>query len=201
MKLIKKTVVLLLAAALLFAFCACDKGGNDTPTDKTEAPAEATDAPSDNFADKLVIDINGAKVKVGSTEKEFLAALDGVGIEYTINQAVSCMFSGFDDTITFDGGSAFTFPLTEGGENTVDEISIDAVGPTVSGIGVESTLEDIVAAFGDGYFMDGEGTYVYNASGYAAQKDQSGVTKIYFYLEDNAVVYFGVCANLYHTAG
>ena len=81
--------------------------------------------------------------------------------------APSCVFKGEDKEYAYDGMTIYTNPLgdmdvwfeayIEGGDFT-----------TARGIGIGATYEDVLAAYGDGYYSEGENMMTYSVSGEAS---------------------------------
>ena len=194
MKVLKIFAVIM---SMLLLFAACTPGG-ENPEEPTEAPAESG---STDFSEAdLWLEVSGVKMEVGGKETAFIEALKAAGVEAdSVDSISSCMFDGKDNTYHFSFGDVFTFPLTTD-DNTVDEIyGSDESVKTRGGLGVGSSIEEIIAVFGEGYYMDGANLMIYNAEADAAKNES--LPKLYFYIENNVATGVGLVANLYHVAG
>jgi hypothetical protein len=144
----------------------------------------------------LDITVNGKTLKLGENESRLEEVF---GKPLNVEEAVSCMFDGFDKTYTFESCTVFTFPAEDGSGNVIDEVwfSGDNVPELIKGIGIGSSKADVVKVLGDKYFMQGEAMMVYNAENSAEKYDS--LPMLYFMIESDAVTGIGYCANLYHT--
>ena len=197
----KKVLALVLAALLAVSLFAC--GGSTENTKTTAAPENKGTSFS---ADDIYFEANGQKVTVNVKQSEFIAAMAKAGFtEFETEQAASCMFSGngFDVTTNFgDDFTAFSFPpeACEPDNNTVDEIFVATDKVTFKGgLKVGATKEEVIAAFGEGYFMNGDDCMTYNQSGDAEKVNSE--PKIAFYFEEGKVAGIDLVANLYHVIG
>ena len=78
--------------------------------------------------------------------------------------APSCVFQGEDKEFIYGGSSIFTNPL--GDLDVWYEVYIlDEGFETVRGIAIGSSREDVIAAYGEGYYMEDEFTMTYSVSG------------------------------------
>jgi len=199
----KKIMSVLFALLLVAGLVSCGNGNDSTNTTEASQTTTASgdSASSGSFtSDDLYIMVNGVKITVGGTQTDFLAALEGVGVTVTSkDEAASCMFGstgGKDITFHFDCGDAFTFPKAAGVDNTVDEFFVYKDYCRLKGdITVGATKEQVIAVFGNGFYMIGE-TMIYNAEGDSSKNDS--LPKISFTFEDGVVSAIDLCANLYH---
>lgn len=96
----------------------------------------------------------------------------------------SCAFKGDDKEFDYDGIAVYTNPYGGGAVDVLMELVIDGGDWTTSrGIGIGATADDIVAAYGDGYFEEGS-MIVYSISG---DPDDMQSPCIMFTMEDGAV--------------
>ncbi len=200
----KKVLALVLAALLAVSLFAC---GDEPSKDNPEATAAESGTKSSGFkAEDIYFEANGKKVTINVKQSEFIAAMAAAGFtEYTTDEAASCMFSGngFDVTTYFgEDFTSFSFPpeACEPDNNTVDEIFVATDKVTFKGgIKVGATKEEVIAAFGEGYFMNGDDCMTYNESGDAEKVNSE--PKLAFYFEDGKVAGIDLVANLYHVIG
>ena len=106
-----------------------------------------------------------------------------------VNSAPSCAFKGDDKEFVYDGMSIFTNPL---GELDVWMEAYITGGDyvTTRGIGIGSSEADVLAAYGDGFYVEGENMMTYSLSGDPEAIDSPCII---FTLEDGAVV----CMDIY----
>ena len=104
--------------------------------------------------------------------------------------APSCVFKGEDKEFIYGGTSIFTNPLSE--LDVWYEAYITA-GDTVTarGIGIGATEAEMLAAYGDGYYSEGEGMFTYSVSGLA---EDYASPCIIFTVTDGAVS----CIDIYY---
>jgi hypothetical protein len=162
---------LLSAAIALFLLASC--GGSETPaatnvpspaedvqpevTTAPEAPAQA-EAPN---ADGFVFGYNGESVYMA---EEMDAVLDKLGEPRTTMEEPSCAFPGENDRVYgYSGVNIYTFP--DDGVYYVHTVNyMDDSITTTEGIRLGDSLEDVVAAYGDGYTEE-NGQYTYTKGG------------------------------------
>ena len=104
--------------------------------------------------------------------------------------APSCAFKGDDKEFVYDGMSVYTNPL---GEKDVWMEAYITGGDwtTPHGIGIGSTRDDILAAYGDGFYSDSDEMMTYSVSG---DPDDYSSPCIMFTLEDDIVT----CIDIYY---
>ena len=119
------------------------------------------------------------------------AALEGaLGEADDCIAAPSCVFKGDDKEFVYDGMSIYTNPL--GDMDVWMEAYITAGDwTTTRGIGIGSTADDILAAYGDGYYSDNEDMMTYSLSG---DPGDYASPCIMFTLEDGVVS----CIDIYY---
>ena len=121
---------------------------------------------------------------------DFTALKDALGEPDEMIAAPSCVFKGDDKEFRYDGLSIYTNPL---GDMDVWFEAYITGGDTVTarGIGIGASQEDVIAAYGDGFYSEGEGMMTYNTSGDA--NDYASPCVI-FTLENGAVS----CIDIYY---
>ena len=120
--------------------------------------------------------------------------LTKLGKGYTVSEAISCVYEGMDKTFTYPGISIYTFPTK--GVDYIDTIVLtDATYKTPKGVAVGGTLEDIVAAYGDGYFDD-NGVIVYSTGSDPADLKSP---RLYFEMVDGKITGHRVLQRQQHT--
>lgn len=172
----RKILWLLLPVIMLLVLSACGQAQDNTNKQPDTPPAGTFGA-----AD-LVFEINGEKFPLRSSAAPLLAAL---GDDYTMESGPSCLYEGEDKQFYYENVFIFTYPMN--GEDMIDQIKISGGGyTTAKGIGIGSTLEDIEAQYGKGWFdIDGECVYVISGD----PEDLSS-QKLFFELKDGKVISF-----------
>ena len=95
---------------------------------------------------------------------DFTPLKEALGEAEDIIAAPSCVFQGEDKEFVYDGMSVFTNPL--GALDVWYEVCITGEGyTTVRGIGVGSSRNEIIAAYGQNYYMEGENVMTFSVSG------------------------------------
>lgn len=121
--------------------------------------------------------------------------LDLLGTDYTYSESVSCSCSmngidgkdGMDKFFDYDDVSITTSPLLPGNDYiTSVEVWGGSQWSTSRGIGIGSTLDEVLAAYGTDYLCDSS-MYIY----YANNADHTS-TQLYFIIEDGIVSILGI---------
>lgn len=186
-------------AALVFAASLAGCTTGDAPAGSTASAAE-TKAPQSASGSFTAADLdflyNGKAFKLGGAE----SALFGlIGEADSVDEAVSCLFDGFDKTYHYGFCDVFTFPAEDGSGNIVDEIYITGDAYLAKdGVKTGSSKSDVEKAYGMAYYMDGDTVMVYNAENDSSKNEL--LPKLYFVLDGDTVTGIGYCANLYHVA-
>ncbi|MCR5809137.1 MAG: hypothetical protein K6G56_06200 [Clostridiales bacterium] len=169
MKHLYKIIALILVFVMAASLAACktpdpEPKPTDEPAKNTDAPGPAeTDQPTavpqpdymgkpfDEDFDMAVV-INGVTYPIHSDVKDILAAL-GDGYEYS--ETISCTRNGMEKTYEYDGIRIDTLPEMDGSD-IIGLIVLTGEGfVTPRNIGVGSTREEVIAAYGDNFFDDG----------------------------------------------
>lgn len=157
-------------------FCAlllCGCGNSSTENETTSQTA-------DN-ANVFSYTINGVAIVPG---EDFSEALSKLGEPVDFNEAASCYFDGMDKQYFYDGFEIKTYPV--GDKDYVQDIcvSVDTYS-TPEGITIGSSLDEVVAAYGEDYEKMGK---MYN---YYVTEDKY----MYFFVTNDGVKYFGYAIN------
>ena len=165
----KRIVGIVLFCALLLCGCGSSSSENETTS---QTP---------NNADVFSYTINGVEIIPG---EDFAAALDKLGEPLDYNEAASCYFEGMDKQFYYEGFEIKTYPV--GDKDYVQDICVSAnTYSTPEGITVGSSLDEVVAAYGEDYSKTGK---MYN---YYATEDKY----MYFFVTNDGVKYFGYAIN------
>lgn len=116
-----------------------------------------------------------------------------LGEELDMIAAPSCAYKGDDKEFVYDGMSIYTNPL--GDRDVWFEAYISGGDwTTARGIGIGSTVDDILAAYGENYYFNGnnEDIMTYSVSGKPNDYASPCIT---FYLEDGLVVNIDIYYN------
>ncbi|MCM1307273.1 MAG: hypothetical protein NC223_01600 [Butyrivibrio sp.] len=123
--------------------------------------------------------VNGSvEIDLGRSASEVIKAL---GEPDKYEEAASCYFDGMDKIYNYGSFEIRTYP--SGGEDMVQDVCIMAAGDKAadSDIAVGSSLDEVLAAYGEDYTLVGK-MYKYYF-------DETRYT--YFFIMDDAVKYFG----------
>lgn len=126
--------------------------GDETSIDNS-SPGDDPAVPAALFTEEdLTIVIGGTAFSLNADVSGLLAVL---GEDYDFFEAPSCVYEGTDKSYDYAGISIYTYPVDN--LDLIDEIVLlDAGYETPKGIKVGSSLEDIIAAYGNGYQDDGD---------------------------------------------
>lgn len=104
--------------------------------------------------------------------------------------APSCAFKGDDKEFVYDGMSVYTNPL--GDKDVWMEAYITSGSwTTTRGIGIGASREEVLAAYGDGFFSNGDDLMTYSVSGNPEDYASPSIT---FTLENDRVI----CIDIYY---
>ena len=146
---------------------AVDGGGNnsDSAPDGISTPsaspeADAPPGPLSMEAD-MGMAVGGRWFPIWQDAAELLAAL---GDDYEMAAAPSCVFEGEDKEFAYDGFFVFTNP--DGNKDIWYSIYLaDDTLETARGIRVGDSLAAVMAAYGEGYYWEGDSILTYSVSG------------------------------------
>ncbi|MBR0135894.1 MAG: hypothetical protein IJM18_06810 [Clostridia bacterium] len=182
MKRTAKIVSVVLIVMLVFAFAACKKEQNTVSKD------DYIGKPFDKDFDMAVkIDGKAYPVRVDSSE-----VLKALGDDYEMDQVVSCVYDGYDKTFTYKGIVVSTVP--DGDKDIIEMFTVNGEGYlTTRDIGVGSTRDEVIKAYGDKYYDDGY-YLTYSESG-----DESNIAdmRIQFCFENDVVTEFFIYSPSY----
>ena len=157
--------------------------------------SEDTDAASDNtgtddepdalsLEDDLGISVDGEWFPVFRDVTDLVSAF---GPNYNLYVADSCVFEGEDKEFEYDGFYIFTNPNGDWGEKDI-WYSLYIESDTLStsrGISVGATLEDVIAAYGNRFFWEGDNVMTFSLSGI---RGDAASPCIQFIFSDNIVI-------------
>lgn len=169
----KKIFAYALTLCLAMSLMAC--GGNDDTTKAPEGDQQTESVNGTVAGDGYAFAVNGKEIQIGMTQDDLTAVLGEADSSF---EAPSCAGQGTDYTLTYAGGSVeiTTVPNADG-VNLVDAIVVkDDLIETPEGIALFMSLDDVVAAYGDGYTTSGS-AYIYS----------KGEMQLQFIVENNEV--------------
>lgn len=152
---------------------------NNTPQNNTPAPQQQKPVGSFEASD-LTFRFNGKSVVL---DEDMNSVLSKLGNANNVFSAPSCHGDGEDKTYEYNGFTVYTYP--SGNKNLVLEITVEEPGlSTQKGVSVGSSVDDMVAAYGDGYSVSGN-HYIYANGAKSLQFFVSGdtVTAIDYYYD------------------
>ena len=165
----KRIFGMVLFCALLLCGCGSTASENET-----------TSQTPDN-ANSFSYTINGVEIVPG---EDFAGALSELGEPVDFNEAASCYFDGMDKQYFYEGFEIKTYPV--GDKDYVQDICVSAdTYSTPEGITIGSSLDEVVAAYGEDYEKMGK---MYN---YYVTEDKY----MYFFVTNDGVKYFGYAIN------
>ena len=90
--------------------------------------------------------------------------IEALGDDHEVHSAPSCVFEGYDREFAYDGYYVFTNP--DGDRDLWYSVYLMSdTYSTARGIRVGSTLDEIIDAYGERYFWEGENILTYSISG------------------------------------
>ena len=200
----KKIGIVVFSALMSMALLSACFDAN-SPENSTDSPADPTEKTGTETggsfsADDLKISVNGKVLELGSYESNLT---DVFGEPDSVDEAVSCMFGdyGYDRTLNYGYCTVFTFPASDGSGNIIEEINFSGDNAPAIGNGnvkIGSTKDDVIAEYGENFFMQGEMMMVYNV-----ENDPEKVYELpmmFFMIDNGIVTSIGYSANQYHPA-
>ncbi|MDF2485095.1 MAG: hypothetical protein K0R46_1263 [Herbinix sp.] len=179
-----RKIVMILAITLFFAGCSgaktSEEGDKETAIGAENETTEDVATPSEGYS----FEYNDVTIPMNVDAAPIVEVL-GEPVEYF--EAASCAFQGLDKIYYYNGFELGTYPNAEKDFVSYVNLLDDSV-TTEKGIYLGSTLDDIIAAYGDDYTAEGT-SYVYRL----------GETKLTFIVEEDAVTaitYFAIVEGL-----
>lgn len=188
----KKILIIcsLILAVLLYG-CSKENIPDDTglPDDEPVAGKESKPADTGSTEDAAdpgyVFEYNGVTIQMNTDVKPVLEAL-GEAQQYF--EAESCAFKGLDKTWYYSGFELTTYPKDENTDYISSVYFRDDSVSTPEGIYIGSTVEEMLAAYGDDY-KGGNNSYTY-------EKGESSITFIAEDGEITAITYLALVEGL-----
>lgn len=155
--------LILCLCTLLAAGCGSKDNTNSTTVagnNGSETTAEAVVA-----SDGYVFRLNGADIMPGMSQDDMIAA---IGETDKVFDAPSCAGQGTDYTYTYGSVEITTVPNADG-INEINSILLkDDMTATPEGVSLYMTMDDMTAAYGDGYTQSGN-AYTYTKGNVSLQ--------------------------------
>lgn len=140
-----------LVLCLLGGLLAGCGGGEDGTTAASGNDTQTTAAPVSTGAG-YSFEVKGTAVTPGMKQDDLLAALGEADNTF---EAPSCAGEGTDYTYTYGSVEITTVPNSQGVNEVSAIILKDDLASTPEGVSLFMSLEDMVAAYGDGYTQSG----------------------------------------------
>lgn len=168
-----KKFILLFTVMLFLAGCSNDEDTTQRDKIDTANTLEGNSSDSSKTATEgFAYDYNGVIIPMNVDAAPIIKEL-GEPVEYF--EAASCAFQGLDKIFYYNGFELGTYPVKDKDYVSYVNLLDDSVS-TDQGIYLGSTLEDLVAAYGENYTEDGS-SYLYRL----------GDTKLTFIIEEDTV--------------
>jgi hypothetical protein len=174
----KLSLILTVVVVLLFTGCSNKAGNTPKTPEENNGISVGTNKPNEPAGDKdekpkgFVFQTRGIDIAMHA---EVAPILDKLGQYREFFEAESCAFQGMERVYTYNGFELHTYEM-----NGVDYVAavmfLDDSVTTKEGITIDSTFDDVVAAFGD--------KYTQRLTLYTYELDK---TKISFIIEDDRV--------------
>jgi hypothetical protein len=152
--------------------------GQDSKTDDTGSTEDVTDP-------GYVFEYNGVTIQMNTDVKPVLEAL---GEPQQYFEAESCAFKGLDKTWYYSGFELTTYPKDDKTDYISSVYFSDDSVSTPEGIYIGSTVEDMIAAYGENY-KGGNNSYTY-------EKGESSIIFIAEEGEVTAITYLALVEGL-----
>jgi hypothetical protein len=173
-----KRLIIVLCILLLFAGCGKNSSTGTEKLDPTTNIAAADTKDSASTADEAVTKEGFSFVydkTVIPMNVDAAPIVEALGEPVDYFEAASCAFQGLDKQYYYSGFELGTYP--KGKQDFVSYVNIqDDTVSTDQGIALGSTLEELLAAYGEDYTQEGT-SYVY----------KKGETKLTFIVEEDTV--------------
>jgi hypothetical protein len=163
----KNSALLFILVVLIFSLVGC--GSDTTLQTNGGVSSSSTEVSTDSG---YAFEFKGTEIQMNQKAEPIIKKL---GKSKNYFEAESCAFQGLDKTYTYNSFELFTYQIDD-----VDYVLsvrfLDDIVTTKEGIGLNSTLEQVKAAYGDKY-TEKSGLYTFI----------KGKTKLSFIIENNVV--------------
>ncbi len=164
----------ILLFAIMLVFTGCSNAGTTKPGNEEAAgnTANNTQEPTGTNTEGFSFEYNDVKIPMNVDAAPIVTAL-GESVDYF--EAASCAFQGLDKIYSYNGFELGTYP--NGDKDYVSYVTLldDSVS-TDKGVYVGSALDEVTAAYGNEYTVEGS-SYVYRL----------GESKLTFIVEEDVV--------------
>lgn len=180
-----KKYILFIAMIVLLTGCSKDEAAkqNEREGKAGALPGDTSDN-NNTAAEGFAYDYNGVVIPMNVDAAPIIEEL-GQPAEYF--EAASCAFQGLDKIYYYNGFELGTYPKQDKDYVSYVNLLDDSVS-TDQGIYLGSTMENVIAAYGEAYAEEGD-SYVY----------RKGETKLTFILEEGvvtAITYYAIVEGL-----
>lgn len=184
----KKLIIVLLVSILLTGCGSKNEPAevkdNETKTEQKEAKANENTGKEQKGPSGYAFEHNGVKIYMNT---DVAPVVDALGEPMHYFEAESCAFKGLDKTYTYAGFEITTYPL-DGKDYISSLYFMDDTVSTPEGISIGSTVDEMIAAYGDNY-TEATGTYTY-------VKDESKLQFIVMNDEIISITYLAIVEGL-----
>lgn len=159
----KKTILFICISLLLLGLTGCGKKDNTVDVNdnqsqpvQDEKQADESQSQQEKAPSGYAFEYNGVAIYMNTDAEPVVNAL-GEPLNYF--EAESCAFKGLDKTYTYSGFEITTYPL-DGKDYISSVYFMDDSVSTPEGIYLGSTVDEMIAAYGDNY-TESSGSYTY----------------------------------------
>lgn len=170
-----KKIFLFIVLAMVLTGCGTKENANDNKDNPVQEDKQKEDDKDNTKNEPSGYSFESNEVSI-FMNTDVAPVIDKLGESLHYFEAESCAFKGLDKTYTYSGFEISTYPLDEKDYISAIDIMDDSVN-TPEGIYLGSTVDDMVAAYGDDY-KESSGAYTYS-------KDDS---KIQFIVAEDEIV-------------
>ncbi len=185
------------------AFVACSAPVQDSPQTLEEEPAIVENQPVANVSEDEAAQSEESGVEPFTLEKDMGVTLDGTWYpvltdaapmvesmgDHELFASPSCVYdSGDDKEFACKDYSIFTNPV-DGKDIWYDFMVSGGTIETARGIKIGDSVDDIIAAYGDKYYWEGENILTYSVSGVEGDYESPCII---FTIEDDKVTLFNI---------
>lgn len=155
-----RKLLLFILISIMLVGCGSKENAADTKDNNNQPVQEETKTDENQDKQKepsgYAFEYNGVKIYMNTDVEPVIEAL-GEPINYF--EAESCAFKGLDKFYTYAGFEITTYPLD--GKDYISSVNLmDDTVSTPEGIYLGSTVEDMIAAYGEDY-TESSGSYTY----------------------------------------